>query len=240
MEQILTKMISNNDYFSIITFSNSVNKWTQHYALSGLFKGDHKMKGSEYVKSLQPGGGTDINSALLEGITQAEQSKSALAGENLTPMITFLTDGVPDAQISDPEVISKNVQDRNTQKIPILTLGFGSDADKDLLQKISAQTNSMSRMISAGADAQDQLEDFFKEIERPTLSNVQFNYLGNVKQDSLSEVSQGQMFSGGEFVAVGETRNARGKLAVTVSADSRDGRVTSKTTLKEEKSVTDR
>ena len=36
MEQILTKMISNNDYFSIITFSNSVNKWTQHYALSGL------------------------------------------------------------------------------------------------------------------------------------------------------------------------------------------------------------
>ena len=148
MEQILTKMISNNDYFSIITFSNSVNKWTQHYALSGLFKGNHKMKGSEYVKSLQPEGGTDINSALLEGITQAEQS--ALAGKNLAPMITFLTDKVPDAQISDPEAISKNVQDRNTQKIPILTLGFGSDVDKDLLQKISAQTNSMSRMISDG------------------------------------------------------------------------------------------
>ena len=48
------------------------------------------------------------------------------------------------------------------------------------------------------------------------------------------------MFSGGEHVTVGETRNAKGKLAVTVSADSRDGRVTSKTTLKEEKSVTDR
>ena len=95
-------------------------------------------------------------------------------------------------------------------------------------------------MISDGADAQDQLEDFFKEIERPTLSNVQFNYLGNVKEDSLSEVSQGQMFSGGEHVTVGQTKNDNGELAVTVSADSRDGRVTSKTTLKEEKSVTDR
>ena len=94
-------------------------------------------------------------------------------------------------------------------------------------------------MISDGADAQDQLEDFFKEIERPTLSNVQFNYLGNVKEDSLSEVSQGQMFSGGEHVTVGQTKNDNGELAVTVSADSRDGRVTSKTTLKEEKSFTD-
>ena len=195
------------------------------------------MKASAYVKSLQPGGGTNINSAILEGITQAEQSKSALAEKNLATMIAFLTDG----RGSTPaDQLLKNIQEKNTQKIPILTLGFGSDADKDLLQKISAQTNSMSRMISDGADAQDQLEDFFKEIERPTLSNVQFNYLGNVKEDSLSEVSQGQMFSGGEFVAVGETRDDKGKLAVTVSADSRDGRVTSKTTLKEEKSVTDR
>ena len=48
------------------------------------------------------------------------------------------------------------------------------------------------------------------------------------------------MFSGGEHVTVGETKDDNGELAVTVSADSRDGRVTSKTTLKEEKSVTDR
>ena len=88
-------------------------------------------------------------------------------------------------------------------------------------------------------DPVSQLEDFFKEIERPTLSNVQFSYSGNVKQDSLSEVSQGQMFSGGEYVTGGETEDDTGELDVSVSADSRDGRVTSKTTLKQEKSSTD-
>ena len=88
-------------------------------------------------------------------------------------------------------------------------------------------------------DPVSQLEDFFKEIERPTLSNVQLSYSGNVKQDSLSEVSQGQMFSGGEYVTGGETEDDTGELDVSVSADSRDGRVTSKTTLKQEKSSTD-
>ena len=152
-------------------------------------------------------------------------------------MIAFLTDGL---SAIPAEQLLKNIREKNIEKVPILTLGFGADVDKDLLQKISAQTNSMSRMISDGADAQVQLEDFFKEIERPTLSNVQFNYLGNVKEDSLSEVSEGQMFSGGQHVTVCQTRDDKGELSVTVSADSRDGRVTSQTSLKEEKSFRDR
>ena len=242
MKQILTKMMSNNDYFSIITFNSAVSKWTESYdqqAKSGVFKGKHRIKARKYINNLKPGGLTNINDALLEGISQAEQSKSGLAGKNLAPMVVFLTDGEATAGEVDTGEILKNVHARNTEKIPVLTLGFGLDSDYFLLQRISAQTDSMSRMIFDGVEAKDQLENFFHQIERPTLSNVKFKYIGNVKEDSLSKVYQGQMFSGGEHVTVGETKNDQGELAVIVSANSRDGAVATKTTLLEENSFTD-
>ena len=242
MKQILTKMMSTKDYFSIVTFNAGVSKWTETFdeqARSGIFTGKHRTKARKYVQSLQPEGLTNINAALLEGISLAEQSQSSLAGKHLAPMVVFLTDGDATAGEQDGVQIMRNVHARNSGKIPILTLGFGSDSDYTLLQRISAQTDSMSRMIFDGVDAKDQLENFFHQIERPTLSNVKFEYLGNVKQDSLSKVFQGQMFSGGEHVTVGETREEEGELAVIVSADSRDGPVATKTTLMEENSVTD-
>ena len=156
-------------------------------------------------------------------------------------MVVFLTDGDATVGEQDTGSILKNVHTRNTEKIPILTLGFGSESDYTLLQRISAQTDSLSRMIFDGVKAENQLQNFFHEIERPTLSSVLFKYIGNVKQDSLSKVYQGQMFSGGEHVTVGETREEEGELAVIVSADSRDGPVATKITLSEnsENSFTD-
>merc|ERR1712226_797550 len=242
MKQILTKMMSTRDYFSIITFDDNVYKYTESFddlTRSGIFRGKYRKKAEKYVNSLQHGGWTDINSALLAGISTAEKSESSLAGKHLAPMVVFLTDGDATAGEQDTNQIMKNVHKRNTQKIPILTLGFGYDSDFTLLQRISAQTDSLSRMIFDGVDARDQLENFFTEIERPTLSNVQFKYIGNVKQDSLSKLYEGQMFSGGEHVVVGETEDNGEELAVIVSADSRDGPVATKTTLLEENSNTD-
>merc|ERR1711874_169879 len=234
--------MSSQDYFSIVTFSDRANKWTTTYnqlERSGIFNGKENSRARRYVNDLEANGGTNINSALLEGIKLAEQSKSSLAGKNLAPMVVFLTDGDATVGEQDTRTILKNVHDRNTKKIPILTLGFGSESDYTLLQRISAQTDSLSRMIFDGVDAEYQLENFFHEIERPTLSNVKFDYIGNVKQDSLSKVYQGQMFSGGEHVTVGETLEEEGELTVKVSADSLDGPVATKTILQEENSPRD-
>merc|ERR1711874_9683 len=242
MKQILMKMMSSQDYFSIVTFSDRANKWTTTYnqlERSGIFNGKENSRARRYVNDLEANGGTNINSALLEGIKLAEQSKSSLAGKNLAPMVVFLTDGDATVGEQDTRTILKNVHDRNTEKIPVLTLGFGSESDYTLLQRISAQTDSLSRMIFDGVKAENQLQNFFHEIERPTLSSVKFDYIGNVKQDSLSKVYQGQMFSGGEHVTVGETLEEEGELTVKVSADSLDGPVATKTILQEENSPRD-
>merc|ERR1712038_2170511 len=47
MKQILTKMMSTKDYFSIITFNSAVTKWRESYddlTRSGIFKGKYRKK----------------------------------------------------------------------------------------------------------------------------------------------------------------------------------------------------
>ena len=242
MLEILGNMISKDDYFSIFLFNGEVKKsWTDKHgelARKGIFKGSLTTKVKKFINGLKTGGLTNINDALLEGIKMAEQSKTEaeLMDKSLAEMVVFLTDGTATKGERNPEEIVKNVQTRNSQQIPILTLAFGLDADLTLLQGISAQTDSLSRMIFDGLDAKDQLENFFHQVERPTLSRVQFEYLGNVKQDSLSKVTEGQMFSGGEHVTMGELASNSSDLGldVVVSADSKDGAVATRTTLMEE------
>ena len=113
---------------------------------------------------------------------------------NLSPMIVFLTDGIPEYGEQNHKKIVSNIESRNTEGIPILTLGFGKHASFSLLRAISALTDSLSRRIFEGVKAQDQLENFFHKVERPTLSNVTFQYFGDIEQQSLSKLYQGQMY----------------------------------------------
>merc|ERR1719295_1299779 len=102
-------------------------------------------------------------------------------------MIVFLTDGDPTNGETNVDRIVKNIHDKNTEKVPILSLGFGTDADFKLLKRISAMTDSLSKMIYDGSEAAFQLENFFYRTSRPTLSNVKLRYMGNVDQTSITE-----------------------------------------------------
>ena len=244
MDHILNRMMSAKDYFSILTFYKDVEKFRDNndeLSRSGIFSGSWRPQARNYVNSLSAGGLTNINEALLEGIRQAGRfnTQIGLADKHLAPLVVFLTDGEATAGESERSKILENVQSENSQGIPILTLGFGQESDWSLLQGISGLTDSLSRMIFDGSDARLQLEDFFHQIERPTLSNVQFTYLGNVEEDSLSKVRVGQMFSGGEHVTVGELPRGQTGMDVVVTSDSRDGTVVTQTTLRQENFFTD-
>merc|ERR1712203_1082093 len=100
-------------------------------------------------------------------------------------------------------------------------------------------TDSLARLIFDGVDAGTQMKNFFYKIERPTLENVKFDYIGNVKADSLSNLHQGQMYKGGQTAVVGETKNDQDPIIVTTKANSRDGAVTTQTEYSLDPSTTD-
>jgi hypothetical protein len=57
-------------------------------------------------------------------------------------------------------------------RAPVFCIGFGRDADFNLIKDISEQANSFSKRIYEGSDAALQLEDFYADIASPVISNL--------------------------------------------------------------------
>jgi len=101
MKEIFKKMMSREDYFSIITFDHTVKRHkdliTSNDMLTnkGIYRGKDKNKALKFINKLEvnPDGWTNLNDALLQGIHAAEESKDLLKDKKLSHMVVFLTDG---------------------------------------------------------------------------------------------------------------------------------------------------
>ena len=99
-------------------------------------------------------------------------------------MIIFLTDGLPSSGVTDGEAINNNIKNANNElDVPIFSIGFGRDADFNLIKEISQQAESFSKKIYEGSDAALQLEDFLAEVASPLISNLKFDYVGGLVQN---------------------------------------------------------
>ena len=92
------------------------------------------------------------------------------------PMIIFLTDGLPNVRVSDPETIVKDVTQQNTKNSSIFSLALGNDADMKFLKKLSLRNSGFARKIYEASDTALQLTDFYREVSSPLLANVTFKY----------------------------------------------------------------
>ena len=186
--------LTENDYFNILTFSTRVQQWEPRRKRGASPRFDKKRTSSithqgtksvlkqarKYVLSLQDGGGTNINDALVTAIDVAKKVRlSEQVPENTKPMIIFLTDGEATEGIQDNDKIRSNVILANENyDIPIYGLAFGNRADFNLIRSIGTESGAFSRRIYEASDAAIQLEDFYSEISSPLLTNVTFDYVG--------------------------------------------------------------
>merc|ERR1719220_1148576 len=217
------------DFFNIITFSTSVNNWSP----SGITKeGDqpaipatkeNKKKAISHVLDLEAEGGTNINSAMLKGL---EQAKEVLRLESLpqgvASMLVFLSDGEATEGETSGKVIKANVATANSDtELPIFSVAFGSGADFDLLKEISLAADSFAKRVYEGSDAALQLENFYAEISSPVVTNLKFDYVGGlVDNSSLSDDGVRTLFKGDQYVVVGKLLDeASGTFNVQVTGD---------------------
>merc|ERR1719318_1429384 len=228
--------MTETDYFNIITFSGGVSHWNPLDRKSAEFvqeaqkviqaTNENKNLAIKHILELQAGGGTNMNDAMLEGVKLA---KFALQNEKLPEdvksMIIFLTDGLPSSGETGGDAIKENIKNANHElKAPIFSIGFGRDADFDLIKEISEQAESFSKKIYKGSDAALQLEDFFAEVSSPLISNLKFDYVGGlVQNNSLSQTSFKTFFKGGEYIIAGKLDQISEPLTITVDGDGKNG-----------------
>merc|ERR1712152_85438 len=160
---------------------------------------------------------------MLKGL---ELAKEVLRSESLpqgvASMLVFLSDGEATEGETSSKAIKANVATANSDtELPIFSVAFGSGADFDLLKEISLAADSFAKRVYEGSDAALQLENFYAEISSPVVTNLKFDYVGGlVDNSSLSNGEVRTLFKGDQYVVVGKLLSeASGTFTVHVTAD---------------------
>lgn len=192
MRAILNSM-SASDSFEILPFSSDV-------ATLGVFNGTHLRKALRRVRKLQPIGYSNLNAAYLQALRSAETyTKTDMSAKQ----IVMITDGGATAGVLEPSSIRRNVHEANKNRYPIYGLAFGVNADFNLIRQISADSEAFARQL-VGNNLAKGVEEFYKEISKPILTNVAISYPENeVDPSSVVKIANFNFYSGGEVVAVG-------------------------------------
>lgn len=158
-------------------------------------------KANKYVDQMFATGGTNIYEALRVGLHLVKLRQTRTGDKNAQPLIVFLTDGDPTVGKTSPTDIISQIQEQNLAKVPIISLSFGTGADRSFLQKLSLRNTGFARHIYEDSDASLQLENFYKEISSPLLHNIKFVYTPDVT--SLTRTEFPILYGGAEIVVCG-------------------------------------
>uniref|UniRef100_A0A914WSY5 Uncharacterized protein n=1 Tax=Plectus sambesii TaxID=2011161 RepID=A0A914WSY5_9BILA len=202
MRSILSQL-REKDRFSILCFDTQLEVW-KNKLLPPTKK--NISEAIAFIDAQRPRGGTDIDLAVQEGIKwlKGRQSKKLLAS-----IFVLLTDGRhKSGQYSIHQITSRLLQARKDggQNIKVYGLGFGNNADFNLLKEMSAKTGGFARRIYAASDAAIQLDGFYAEISSPLLADLDIKYLNpNVEVVStVKNITGDTLFEGSEFVVIGK------------------------------------
>ncbi|XP_053148669.1 inter-alpha-trypsin inhibitor heavy chain H6 isoform X3 [Hemicordylus capensis] len=220
---VILSDLHQDDYFNIVTFSDTVNIWKPSQSIQATPQNIRKAK--EYVSKMEVDGWTDINAALLAAASVFNQS-SPMAGkaimEQRIPLIIFLTDGEPTSGVTAGSRILTNAQQALKGTISLFGLAFGDDADYGLLRRLSLENRGVARRIYEDADATLQLKGFYDEIASPLLYDVELAYLDGVAQD-LTQNFFPNYFQGSELVVAGRVKPGVSELRVHPTGHGQEG-----------------
>ena len=157
--QFMVGNMNPGDQFNVIAFDDGHVSWN-----TGLqpFNAGNMSSALDWIAQINAMGGTNINGALLAGISNYGTQVSA----NTARTIMFLTDG----EDPNPQILS-NVQAGRLATDPelqLFTFGVGAGYNEQLLNQLAVQNNGISQFLE-GANFSQVMSDFYTQIQSPVL-----------------------------------------------------------------------
>ncbi len=202
------------DNFNIILFDSAITVYRDELLPAS---GGNKADAVTYINSIEAGGSTNINDAMITALNMFETS------ETRVPIIVMLTDGLPTSGITNTMAIRQNVLSNNTAGVSIFCLGFGFDVDFDFLKAMALENGGIAIRIYEGQDAGEQITDFYNTISTPLLRGLSFSYSEGACEIYPTYVDQ--MFDGTEVVVVGKYNGESDEITAKVTATSWEGTI---------------
>lgn len=117
----------------------------------------------DWLKGIQPRGGTNIRDALLEALHPAP-------GQGVLPLVIFLTDGLPTIGERSEFRLREEVQAANRYARRVFTFGVGTDVNAALLDRIAATSRATSTYVLPAEDVEVKVGDLFARLSGPVLA----------------------------------------------------------------------
>ncbi|HEX6125381.1 MAG TPA: VIT and VWA domain-containing protein [Pyrinomonadaceae bacterium] len=207
------RSLREGDRFNVINFAGE-----EHLMERELIAADAngRRRGEEFVKSLRPTGGTNINDSLVASMKQFEKN-------GRPKMLVFMTDGLPTVGETNIEKINANLQKTKTTDVRIFPFGFGYDVNTALLDKLGSENAGISDYVQPKEDLEIKVSNFFARVSSPVLSDLELE-LGDLQPDLMYPRKLTDLFKGMQLTVLGRYKNASDLRNVTVLLRGKTGR----------------
>ncbi|XP_068838002.1 inter-alpha-trypsin inhibitor heavy chain H3 isoform X3 [Capricornis sumatraensis] len=192
--------VKQDDYLNFILFSGDVTTWKDSLVPATP---ENIQEARKFVMDIHDRGMTNINDALLRGISMLNKAREEhTVPERSTSIIIMLTDGDANVGESRPKKIQENVRNAIGGKFPLYNLGFGNNLNYNFLENMALENHGLARRIYEDSDASLQLQGFYEEVANPLLTGVEAEYPQNAILD-LTQNSYQHFYDGSEIVVAG-------------------------------------
>jgi hypothetical protein len=209
------RTLREGDRFNVINFAGEEHLFEDKLTTANA---DGKRRGEEFVKKLQPTGGTNINDALRAALKQFDSS-------DRPKMLVFMTDGRPTVGEANVEKIIKNAKEIKVDGLRMFTFGVGYDVNTQLLDKLAEENSGTADYVEPKEDLEVKVSNFFTKVNSPVLTDLDLDF-GGVQTDLLYPRALTDIFKGSQLTIIGRYRNSSDLNNITLHLRGRTGRET--------------
>ncbi|MFH1747816.1 MAG: VIT domain-containing protein [Planctomycetota bacterium] len=185
--------LNDGDRFNIHAFSTEVRPFREELV---RYTSDLRDAAVEYADKLQALGGTNINQALLAALADDPR-------EDERPyLIVFVTDGEPTIDVTDPELILKNVKEHNSRRVRFHVLGVGTQVNTHLLDKLAEMNRGSREYCIENENLELKLSALIGRLSHPVLTDLVLRIPG-AKTFDIYPRTLPDLFRGGDLVVLG-------------------------------------
>jgi Ca-activated chloride channel family protein len=195
------------DMFNVIAFSTGINHFA--YDLQPRSRAGEAVTWLERMPAL---GGTNINLALLEALSQQEYQGTP--GSERPLVVLFLTDGLPTEGITEIEQILNNVAASADGSLRLFAFGVGDDVNTELLDTLAEDNRGLVRYVRPGEKIDEEVSALFSRIQTPVLTNLTLDF-GDVIVDEIFPPVLPDLYSGTQITITGRYRLPGGSSGKT-------------------------
>jgi Ca-activated chloride channel homolog len=197
-------LLSSDDFFNLVTFNYNTSMW-QNQLMPATAVNIQAAK--NYISSVNTGSGSNLELALEQCLTQ-------FPDQNLCNSILLFTDGF---SVIDP----KSIEQQNTQKAGIFSIGIGDNLDRAKLEMTSLLNYGFVTYFGENDNLIAGITRVFSQVNKPVLTqtNTEFG-LSNVYDVLPHKIPT--IYQGSRFYITGRYENP-GRSAFSVAGYSYEG-----------------